>query len=892
MDWVLFGLDFEEGLNQVQLGLKIRHIKAGIRLVEALANCGDEITQRMIAETDAQNKLIEMYHCDYMALSIKLMILRSLDATLRYKSCVEKFLEKGKKDTLSGYQRLIEMVRGNQLARVKYAITAILQKLNLYEILTKLSATVSNTLGPKLEDPVGLDFLTMTLEELLKMYVEAPFAMSQPKRFMPVSSQFEIPVSSAYSDPYGAIFTYFRSTGILRSCVSLLTHPATSCCPSVVAPIHELIAELLESDGGMKFLATSLETNQLIRILVGNQDEGELGNPGTNPTLGMHLAYRLQALSYIDSLDDIPPGDDDPDKLEVLDALQGLFCLTLSNIGNIGKAAVVHVLSRGDNLSVLLRYFKQKSSLRRRSPARGYIVDLLTITVKHSDYVPFLQKYSQQILELLADSPELGELQKWLKPVDSPAAFSYDNVSPIVEYLKNNIENCTSLPGEMVTAVRVLRHLGIPPHESDLVSGTFLSEYRQLKYKCVVLQLFSLDGLGHLMAILQKLCNYYEQPALHSARLAGRHGLALLAFMLPAVQLVRRMLTYVIGCRNTDFKDLTGIPILLQTYALMSSIPLNAQAHTDAQRVCRDIVETLLAYTQPVSSETCTESEALNKSLWTLMVSEVLKFTTELPANFMAGLSVLSELLPLPLPLQTRSSISDEEASRAVNSRKLWSAHLHSLSPIVAETIAAMSGSTYRPLLDLLRRVCIQLADLAAPTALVVARTLVDSIADTLSPSEGPSSQQHLVRLLNFLACLVTQGSVKSAFLFLVTKNSGMKNNEKYVNAMQSLIALLKASSADSVQSQECFLSIVQSLCDAEVSLVPPPGLAVASNINVTNEMYLANALPAKDLLVTLCAAVVEHVSCSNHGLSTMLPAMRTLLLLTEHDYGFYHLKV
>lgn len=45
---------------------------------------------------------------------------------------------------------------------------------------------------------------------------------------------------------------------------------------------------------------------------------------------------------------------------------------------------------------------------------------------------------------------------------------------------------------------------------------------------------------------------------------------------------------------------------------------------------------------------------ALSKSLWTEMVQEILKYTKLSPSTFVTGLTVLSELLPLPLPLQTR----------------------------------------------------------------------------------------------------------------------------------------------------------------------------------------------------------------------------------------------
>ena len=49
------------------------------------------------------------------------------------------------------------------------------------------------------------------------------------------------------------------------------------------------------------------------------------------------------------------------------------------------------------------------------------------------------------------------------------------------------------------------------------------------------------------------------------------------------------------------------------------------------------------------------------------------------PYTFLGGLLLISELLPLPLPLQSREPLCEEEQMTAVNQRKLWSAHLHPL---------------------------------------------------------------------------------------------------------------------------------------------------------------------------------------------------------------------
>ena len=58
----------------------------------------------------------------------------------------------------------------------------------------------------------------------------------------------------------------------------------------------------------------------------------------------------------------------------------------------------------------------------------------------------------------------------------------------------------------------------------------------------------------------------------------------------------------------------------------------------------------------------------------------------------------------------------------AINQRKMWSAHLHPLHDDIETVIKTLAGSSCQPLTYVLRRVCGQLADLAAPSALHVVR--------------------------------------------------------------------------------------------------------------------------------------------------------------------------
>lgn len=914
LKWVEIGLDFSLALSQPQPGYKVRHIKAGVRLVEALCHCGEAVTEQLLDAQDIHSKLLDLYHKDYMALSIKLMILRALDSSLSCQQAVQHFLGhrtrghkltqnrncliKVKDDPMkeiegstSGYRTLIKMIQGHQLARVKFAISCLLRKLHAYEVLERLRESVGQLIdaspppgvaSPEDErqrlsdtspEPIPavvevsdqeVETIVSCLEEILRVCREAPLAISQPKRFLPVCAQFEI--SPCSQDPYPALFSFFRCHRLLEVCLVLLSCPTTAGYSVITVPVQEILAALLDSQEGMQFLASNVDiTGAILRVLLQQAppvspgppeevlDESAVSAPPAQQ-LGLYLAYRLQALQYIDALLDLSASEPsflDPDQTEVLDCLNGLYCLGFSPVG---KLSLVHVLSRGDNVRVLLQFFTEDNSQEqpqtqalkydigdskiKKSPGKSYSADLVVMTVKYSDYVPFLQKFGKEILEAaIRDEQQLPpcrlyEIVSWLKPVENRSVFAYDDIGMLSEIIKRNVENATTLPGELITAVRILKFLGIPLRDKDLAAvheAVDAEEYVELKYKYVILQLFSQEGVTNLTAILQRLCEFYEQPMLHSTSFVGYHGAMLVSFILPAIQLVRRMLTYVIHCRNTEFKDLSSVPVLLQTYSLMHAFPASALAYVDSQRVCREIIETLLAYTQPISSTPSSETEALNKSLWTMMMSEVVKFVTTGPYTFVPGLLVLSELLPLPLPVQTRTPLPENEILRAVNGRKLWSAHLHSLGSGLQELIATMSGSSFQPLLQLLRRVCVQLADLAAPTALIVSRGVLDTVLASLqnlpssSPQSLPSSNSlsaanvtpdspcsgHTARLLNFLACLVTHASVKSAVLHLLAKGGSVKSDERYPALVTSLCAILRSPSDSSSHIQVGIAAVI-----------------------------------------------------------------------------------
>lgn len=78
----------------------------------------------------------------------------------------------------------------------------------------------------------------------------------------------------------------------------------------------------------------------------------------------------------------------------------------------------------------------------------------------------------------------------------------------------------------------------------------------------------------------------------------------------------------------TGFRDMTAVPLLLQAYSLFHGFPRSSVSLESGQKIKQHIVAALQAYTTPVMKLGEESEEELRKSIWTRMVSEVLKYVT------------------------------------------------------------------------------------------------------------------------------------------------------------------------------------------------------------------------------------------------------------------------
>uniref|UniRef100_A0A5F8G3S5 Vir like m6A methyltransferase associated n=1 Tax=Monodelphis domestica TaxID=13616 RepID=A0A5F8G3S5_MONDO len=234
--------------------------------------------------------------------------------------------------------------------------------------------------------------------------------------------------------------------------------------------------------------------------------------------------------------------------------------------------------------------------------------------------------------------------------------------------------------------------------------------------------------------------------------------------------------------------------------------------------------------------------------------------------------------------------IEPHDISVALNTRKLWSMHLHVQAKLLQEIVRSFSGTTCLPIQHMLRRICVQLCDLASPTALLIMRTVLDLIVEDMQSNSEDKEKQYTTqttRLLALLDALASHKACKLAILHLI--NGTIKGDEKYAEIFQELLALIR-STGESVIHQQCVeyvTSILQSLCDQDIALILPS----SSEGSLSELEQLSNSLPNKELMASICDCLLETIASSENSYNCLLTCVRTMMFLAEHDYGFFHLK-
>lgn len=803
------GLDTELAKAQPQPAYKVRHVKMGVRLAEAL--CKLEQGPEILLKVNAPFKLLALCMRENVALPVKLSAIRALDAALISPTIVKEFL----KPENNLYKLSLLMLESAKLARLKYALSSLLRKIHVFELLDEMD-----------------ELTDLAVTELTNAYTYAPTLMAQPKRQLPASAQMEFEREHG-RNPQRHLVAYFSYHKLPLRLLLLLTAPESSV--SLIKAIRTFFLRFSSTKEGLLCLTKEpAVTKLLLKALRYDQ-----------PGLGRTIAWRLQV---VQCLLQIKYKIDDWVSFKKLHS----FLVYLE-----GLQAVVAVLPTDNFIDILLPSLSDENLCEFAS-------EIIAAVVRYSDRVQVFQSRAKIILEKTRDRAIIRDVMPYLNVLSQPSNWNYNDVSSLVAIMRKNADRCAQLPRELIAACRILHYMVFP--SSDDVDP--MEPYVELKHTNALTQLFAADGLTALVLIMTKIAEFYEQPFLHRAALIGRRGMALVSLLTPCIKLTKAMLERLIKCMTTDFKDLTVVAPLLGVYSLVDAVAPSRATHV----ISTEIVETLLLFTQAVDAD---GSGNIAKSLWTQMLGEVLKMISLSPCNFTPGLRLFTRLLP---PILTEKDGLNDDATRALGLRKLWSAHLQAQASNLTETLKLLCSSWNRDLLELLSTVCKQLSDLAAPTALLVGRCLLDGVLVT-TPLENN------VLLIALLGDLAKHAPVKATLLTLTspTSRAQVKSDQKYPPVIEMLCSTLRNTNDVNVQYE--ILHAFETLCNCSLSLVQ-------DEANEPLESRLMHSVPSKEPLLTILTTLIEILaSAKKYHLDILQITLDTLTSLTLHNYGLYHVK-
>ncbi|EDW32046.1 GL10646 [Drosophila persimilis] len=934
-------LSFQAACMQPQPAFKIRHIKLGARMAELLGS-NEQLFGHLLQEQDFDlfEAVLSLYKEPYMALSIKLQLLKAVYAMLDTRLGVQNFLS----PKTNGYQMVMDFLKTAKLTRTKYALQAIIKKLHLYEALASVQQCCRQifldtdaSVPEATPDPNRLDVcqkIEFAFQMLMDALTDSQLSYQQPRRFLPVSKKFEVLTDPTAQRSFGnALQSYFVQHSLAEAVLVILSNPKEVPASTFLCTL-DLMHTLLRSHVGIDYFVDDAfpVTQMIVSILLGLEevpsqprvveakpegkedkpmddsveqkpDEGKAAGiraaeepkmapppvvrkPILRPVLprlarlGIELSYKVQTRYHLDAIT-FTAACPEYDTIKIATHMHSIYSQTCDPSG---RQHTIEVLGLNNNLKIFMDLIKKEQRLQTqrqllsspgtkyKSPVLSYAVDMVDACVRYCEQLDYLIEHGGVILELAKNhetfepsvSAVLQEMYVYMKPLEAINVFVYDDIMPLVEVIGRSLDYLTTFPGDLIMALRILRFLAIskPRQKSH---GT-----EELKHRFVALQLYAADGVQLLLQIMERLCTHFEQPGIHAPALMTIQGVHCCQIMLPTLQILRELLSYAILCRDGTYKDLTAIDHLVKVYYLLYYYPSRCQAGAEVEQCKLEVVKSLLAYTQPHEQD----AESLHKSLWTLMVREVLK-NIDGPAHFIPGLKLLAELLPLPLPMPQPlcDQLKQQHKQRLIIERKLWSAHLHPQSGQIAKLVEALAPSSFPQLAELLQRVCMQLSDLAPNMTLLIAKTITELLCTEYQTSNCIPTT-NLERLLRFSTRLCAFAPLKSSMLSIL---SG-----KFWELFQSLLALNEFNEVVT-NCQEAVHRILDSFLDSGISLISHKSTAQPA-------LNLSAALPPKELIPRIIDAVFSNLTSVEvtHGISIL--AVRNLVILTEHDFTFYHL--
>lgn len=300
---IQIGLNYDLAIQHQQAGYNLRHIKAGIRLSECLASYGT-IIEYIIVEKDYDifKYLFDLIPLEFIPMPIKLLIAKLIYHIIDTKQGVERFL-KGEK--FNGYHKTITMLNEITDIRLLFTLKAILKKVHVYETLENIkniSMDVYRRIKDNQETETYVDQV-LQLEGLFKTLLNSRHTdnilYTQPKRFLPIATQFEIANSEKIQ--WQDFVSFYKVHNFLEITIMLLNirHSLSS---TLLILIIDYLKIVINNSTEFAYISEDIVlSNNLIKMLLQSHEHPEeisiglliSANENLNIDVGLEIAYKV-----------------------------------------------------------------------------------------------------------------------------------------------------------------------------------------------------------------------------------------------------------------------------------------------------------------------------------------------------------------------------------------------------------------------------------------------------------------------------------------------------------------------------------------------------------------------------------------------------------------------
>lgn len=942
-EWAIFGLNIDNALN-LPLAVNIRFLKASIKLTCLLARSCSEY-QRMLIELDVQERLIELLKTNHMASSLKLLILKALDATTNSAFGMENFLgwnlepTENDEEMPSVYEELVLYLISQPTVRIITAIQALLSKAHFYESISaiqSISAKIfdspvkvlleeAESEAPREENSVGKDKLpkksielSMTDKDLSRILsalqnvhniIECGNSViTQPSiRSFPTTSRLQ---EEPIEDCFPTIVSLMTSRRFLESMLIIMSSPLF-CEPGVFIGVRDILFLLMNSYKGLLYISSQPNiANALIRVLLevdcGYADapslrqcimNEELRENCTAHHLGVMLVYHLQTIQGVDQLLETAKPNLALGAMDSSDHISMLHTLYAMTYTNAGRDAVTSTLSFGDHLKCLLPFLcggEDFETKMKKSVSSKYAAVLLLQTLQHSNSVDYLERFSSQLLTIPKKDNDrtLEDIHLFLAPLEKVPSYDINAINNLIDFIKNEIDDVKLSSGinrSILTTLRLLKYFIKTTEDQG-------NPQKDLAWRLSVIQMFSSNAMGVLILLMRKISEQLVMPWKLQEPFSNNQFSIFITITRHILELIDVLLTHLLPT-SFCFKDSRLVTELFSLHKILCSKPpvgpLTCILTTIQEQIIALLIKFMKGTTEAPSSE-----EAVKASTWYILLKELLTFTVAKPENFITGLVLISELLPTPLPIHTLHNIGGNKMAHVMNYRLYVMANFSCLSSelkLMVRTVVASCSSTLQ---YYFRRVLCQLIDLGATVAGLVLRTLCEIVDEYLikagkeseDTSDEKDDEKEKGKKKQFSGTFYNTFSLLSYLAcqpsgkaaFLTLLVTSKDSVTEFPDFIEKLISVQQKETSLSLL-ENSLLPIFQSICDHEVCLEVFNGCITWQ--------HLSNTLPIESTLKSIVEFLFSLISNESLSFHIILRSLNILESLTDHDYGMIIIK-